>query len=102
MLPVLSTMLLIIAGISGNLVSDALSARPMVVVGDLSYSIYLWHWPFIVFASLLWPETKWAVPAAAALSLLPALASYHVLEQPIRRWQVTGRPLVGLISGSCD
>ena len=56
----------------------------MVEVGDYSYSIYLWHWPFIVFATLLWPDTSYAPVAAAALSLAPALASYRWVEQPIR------------------
>jgi peptidoglycan/LPS O-acetylase OafA/YrhL len=44
-LPVLGTCSLIAAGSAPGLVSSALSARPVVWVGDLSYSWYLWHWP---------------------------------------------------------
>lgn len=86
-LPVAATVLLIAAGLARNPVSQALSRRGMVLVGDLSYSIYLWHWPFIVFAAVLWPETSWAVAVAAVASLAPAVASYRWVEQPIRSWR---------------
>ena len=43
-LPVAGTALLIAAGSgSANAVSRALSIRPMVLIGDWSYSLYLWH-----------------------------------------------------------
>jgi peptidoglycan/LPS O-acetylase OafA/YrhL len=48
--PCLGTALIIAAGSSGpNLVGRALSLKPVVFVGLISYSLYLWHWPFMVF-----------------------------------------------------
>lgn len=83
--PVAGTLLLLLAGSrSGGLTDRLLSADPMVRVGDWSYSLYLWHWPLIVFATLLWPHAPWAAPAAAILSFLPAIASYYWLEMPLR------------------
>jgi hypothetical protein len=76
--------------------SRALEARPVVWVGDLSYSLYLWHWPLIVFAQALWPASGWAGPVAAAASLLPAWASYRYVENPIRFSGIGGRRVVGL------
>ena len=70
---------------SRNSVSGLLGSRGPVWVGDLSYSWYLWHWPFIVFARALFPAAGWAAPVAAAVSLAPAWASYRYLENPIRR-----------------
>jgi peptidoglycan/LPS O-acetylase OafA/YrhL len=85
LLPVGGTLLLLLAGTDdSNLVSRVLASRPMVKIGDWSYSIYLWHWPFIMFATLLWPETSYALVIAAGLSLAPALVSYTWVEQPIR------------------
>ena len=49
------------------------------------YSIYLWHWPLMVFAVSLWPEAPFARALAAALSFLPAVASYRWVERPIRQ-----------------
>ena len=85
LLPVVGTLLLLLAGSgASNIVTRALATRPLVKIGDYSYSIYLWHWPFIVFAAVLWPDASYAPPAAAALSLIPAVASSRWVEQPIR------------------
>jgi peptidoglycan/LPS O-acetylase OafA/YrhL len=62
----------------------ALRARPVVWVGDVSYSLYLWHWPLIVLAHALWPASGWIAPAAAACAVLPAWLSYRYVENPIR------------------
>jgi len=85
LLPVTGTLLLLFAGVCENRVSRALSIRPATKIGDWSYSIYLWHWPFIVFAVNLWPYSPYAAIIAAVVSLAPALASYYWLEQPIRQ-----------------
>jgi len=86
LIPVLGTLLLLYAGMSpGNAVSRALSTKPFVAIGDLSYSWYLWHWPLIVFASFLWPVSPVIPLVAAAVSLVPAYLSYRFVESPLRR-----------------
>jgi len=85
LLPVTGTLLLLLAGTQNNPVSHTLSTRPMVKIGDWSYSIYLWHWPFIVFAVYLWPYSSYAAALAAIISIAPALVSYYWVEQPIRQ-----------------
>jgi SGNH domain-containing protein len=83
---VVGTLLLLGAGTGQtNIVSRALTIRPLVKVGDWSYSIYLWHWPLIVFASLRWPDRRWGAVAAAVVSFAPALASYRWVETPLRQ-----------------
>ena len=94
LLPVTGTAVLIAAGLASNPVSHVLASRPAVLVGDWSYSLYLWHWPIIVFALLLWPGPATAV-VAAVISFIPALLSYRYLENPIRRMSLTRRQ-VGL------
>lgn len=86
LLPVVGSLLLLAAGGQpSSPTSRFLSSRPMVAIGDWSYSIYLWHWPLIVFASTLWPSSRTATLLAAAFSFIPALISYNYLEQPIRK-----------------
>lgn len=93
LLPVLGTLALIGAGsIHRNLISDSLSMRGPAAVGDWSYSIYLWHWPFIVLATLLWPSVPFVGLIAAVVSFAPALVSFRFLESRIRvmramRWR---------------
>ncbi|WP_144418199.1 acyltransferase family protein [Mycobacterium sp. EPa45] len=86
LLPVAGTLLLILAGTRATGPTyRLLSTRPMVKVGDWSYSIYLWHWPFIVVAALLWNQNAPALFGAAVLSFIPAVLSYRYLEEPIRK-----------------
>lgn len=85
LLPVAGALLVILAGTHGSSpINRALALRPLVRIGDWSYSIYLWHWPCIVFATQIWPDNLPAALTAAALSFLPATASYAWVEQPIR------------------
>ena len=82
--PVALTVLLIAGATAASPTVTVLSSRPMTWVGDLSYGWYLWHWPFIVFARLIWPASVLATCLAAAASLLPAWLSYRFVEEPIR------------------
>lgn len=92
LLPVSGTLLLIATGTGHDTWVNRMLATPvMVSLGDWSYSIYLWHWPLIVFANHLWPDVSFAAPLAAALSILPAVASYRWIEQPFRRLPTRGR-----------
>lgn len=85
LVPVAGTLVLIVAGFGENPVSRLLGSRWAVAIGDRSYSIYLWHWPFIAFAATLWPADPGASMVAAALSLVPAYLSYRFVEEPLRR-----------------
>ena len=84
MLPVAAGCAVLATGGRGG-AARLLSTRPLTWVGDRSYSLYLWHWPLIVFARALEPGRTWAVPVAAAASVLPAWASYRFVENPVRR-----------------
>ncbi len=85
-LPVVGTLLVIWAGSSttGG-VTGWLGTRLMKSVGDLSYSLYLWHWPLIVFAVLIWPSLPGVAIVAAATSVIPAVLSYVFVEQKLRK-----------------
>lgn len=97
--PVLGTVLVIAAGSSSTVVSAVLGSRPMVSIGDRSYSIYLWHWPIIVFARLHWGASLPVLVLAAAASFVPACASYRWVEQPVRALGSTGSvPFVRLVA----
>jgi peptidoglycan/LPS O-acetylase OafA/YrhL len=90
-LPVVATALLIRSGgRDDNVVARLLQRRSMVRLGDWSYSIYLWHWPFIVFAGALWPNRAIALVVAAVVSVVPAIASYTWVEEPLRSLELKG------------
>ena len=64
-----------------------LSTKPLVFVGLISYSLYLWHWPILVFAQLsqVGSLTSWQTAALIVLSFVMATLSWRFVEQPFRR-----------------
>jgi peptidoglycan/LPS O-acetylase OafA/YrhL len=69
-----------------------LRLQPFVWVGKLSYSIYLWHWPIIVFATILDPARRpLTIALCCALTFTCALLSFHLLEHPVRASPWLGR-----------
>lgn len=84
--PTIGTALLIAAATSTgtNPISKLLATKPMQAIGDISYSWYLWHWPIIVFAVAYNQTAEWVPALAAAVSILPAIASYRYIENPLR------------------
>ena len=69
-----------------------LEARPLVVVGDMSYSLYLWHWPLLVYGHLAFGLSAWVTGVAVVLSFVMAWLSRRYVEEPFldgkRRWPV--------------
>lgn len=83
-MPTLGTVLLILFNQQIKPINRFFSSQRLVFVGDISYSLYLWHWPFIVFARAIWPGTSFAPLIAATLSVFPAVASYKFIEERFR------------------
>ena len=75
--------LILAAVTSGSQLGTALSWSPLVFLGKISYSLYLWHF-------MIWWALGWAHPLAAlGISLACAWASYRFVEQPFRRHRTT-------------
>lgn len=82
---IVGTALLIRYGTTG-LIHSVLSWRPIVGIGKISYSLYLWHWPLIVFWKYcLFDQISWIDYVSMGLSsLLLAYLSWKYIECPIR------------------
>ena len=62
-----------------------LGSPPLQTLGTLSYSWYLWHWPFLVFAAALFPGISIAGKVVAGIASLGVAAiAHHFVENPIR------------------
>jgi peptidoglycan/LPS O-acetylase OafA/YrhL len=78
----------LVAGLeAGSPVARLLSVRPMVLIGLASYGMYLWHFPIITFVNQWIGPTSLPGEAliATSLTLAATLASYVIVETPIRR-----------------
>lgn len=97
-LPVLATALVIAAGVGAD---DAryrralwpLTNRVSGYLGAISYSLYLWHFPVIVFLATFVPlgSRRYFVLALVGTAVLSILC-YHFVEEPVRRsnWLLPG------------
>lgn len=85
--PVVGTVAILHAGGSGStFVGRILSWHPVVYIGLISYSLYLWHWPLIVltrFAIGMQPLAPY-LPTLLLTSIVLGGLSYHFIEQPFR------------------
>jgi len=112
LLPCVGSALIIWAGEGGaSFVGAVLSWRPVVFIGLISYSLYLWHWPVIVLRhmgmlvgqgavtlgghSALFSSHRVDMLVEVAVSFLLAVLSWRFVEQPFRRGRLrlSGRPL---------
>lgn len=83
----LGAAMLIASGSHGTLTGRLLSLGPIVFIGQISYSLYMWHWPVIVFTKIafMWPDRDLAVQIVQiAASLILAILSWRFIEQPFR------------------
>lgn len=86
LLPTFCTALLLVVLPASRLSSFLLSVRPLKWIGDSSYSIYLWHWPIIVFYKMAGSARIDLITAAMLFiaSLAAGYLSYVLIEQPWR------------------
>ncbi|MBU3977517.1 acyltransferase family protein [Propionicimonas sp.] len=84
-LPVVSTMLVISAG-SGSWVNKTARFGPVMWLGNLSYSIYLWHWPLVVLLPYATggPLKTIDKVSIAIASITLAWVSQRFIENPVR------------------
>lgn len=83
----LGTAAIIAAGLhQPTLIGRALSLKPVVFVGLISYSLYLWHWPLISLSSyhLERPLSVTEAAGVVALSVIIAVLSWRYVEKPFR------------------
>jgi hypothetical protein len=89
LLPTVGAAAVIISFADGTTWAGRLLSTPfMVMIGKLSYSLYLWHWPLIVIArrraELTGGSTQSAVLIGACLGMVLSVIAYWVIEQPFR------------------
>ena len=86
--PVLATVVLIAVGSQGgSLISSGLSTGPLVWIGQISYSLYLVHWPILVFYRMARgaPVSAAEAWALVAVSVAAAHLSWRFVERPFRQ-----------------
>lgn len=88
------TMVIITAATSHvpNVLTRLLATRPLMKAGDMSYSLYIWHWPIIIYLAPMMQgssELTRQVVAVVATIVISAL-SYTFVEDPVHRHGLAG------------
>lgn len=100
----------LLQGSAGGWIGRGLGSAPMVSIGRLSYSLYLWHWPvFVLFRWTVGLDTVLTGASALLCVIVVSWLSWRWVEQPLRhgtrwrtsdaRWVVTGLAVVVLGAG---
>ncbi|NBW92238.1 MAG: acyltransferase, partial [Actinobacteria bacterium] len=85
LLPVLSTMAVLIAADTHRGPHFLLSCEPLQALGARSYSLYLWHWPLLVLAEARFGNLNVGVKCVIAFAAIAlSFVSYQYVEQPVR------------------
>jgi peptidoglycan/LPS O-acetylase OafA/YrhL len=100
LLPTLGTVAIFLASAGGGAwVTRVLSVKPLVYLGQISYSMYLVHWPVKVLAAHFLPDYsigwRWAT---LFLALVLSMGLYHAVEDPLRKGKFFEKPSRFLLS----
>jgi peptidoglycan/LPS O-acetylase OafA/YrhL len=93
-LPILGAAAVIAAGAAAGSRGPVavLGTRPFRWIGDLSYSLYLWHWPMIALATAHWDDLSFALGTVVVVaSVIPAWITFRLVENPLRYSRAVSR-----------
>lgn len=94
LLPTMGAALVIFSGKNSIFTSNQVFQK----IGDWSYSIYLWHWPLVVYLALFDVKHTFLVVSSLILfSIVLGAFSYYLIENPIRKYFTSLRPWLALL-----
>ena len=82
---ILATCLIILFASPRNMAGKILATKALVGIGLISYSLYLWHQPLLVFSRMFWGHGLGISAAAIATSALFAIGTWHFVENRFRK-----------------
>lgn len=89
LVPTLASACIIQAGPEPFINKHILSSKVFVFVGKISYPMYLWHWPLLVFSRYFYPQGSTSIFSnlylIIAITVMLSVLTYYFVENPIRK-----------------
>lgn len=99
--PTIGAGLIIMAGPAAIVNRIVLSSKPFVLIGLISFPLYLWHWPLLSIAWLIDAPGRLVRLALVAAAIILSIATYRLVELPAKRCRRKGRlSIVLLLAGT--
>jgi len=102
LLPTLGSAIIIYSSFHNrSIVGKLLSLPPFVFIGKISYSLYLWHWPIIIFGMyyIIQIPTTTQMWILVTISFFLAALSWHFVENPFRAKGFLTRQRIFIFAG---
>ena len=101
LVPIVGTILIIGFASKDELVGKALGSKPLVSVGLISYSAYLWHYPIFAFSRMGNTPTNYDKFEWIVLTFCLAILSYFFVERPFRNNLIITKKIFWISFFSC-
>ncbi|PUB43240.1 peptidoglycan/LPS O-acetylase OafA/YrhL [Pseudomonas sp. GV047] len=95
--PTMGAALIISAGPTAIVNRLVLRSRPFVLIGLISFPLYLWHWPLLSIAWLVDAPGRLERLALVAIAIILSIATYRLVELPAKRCRHKGRLSIALL-----
>ena len=98
--PTLGAMMVIYFGEKNNAFSNILACRPLEFIGKISFSLYLWHWPVLVFFQFSNPSLSSSnLFLAYSIIALLSIGSFYFIEETFRHNSIIKKERTALFAG---
>lgn len=98
LLPVAGAALILLTPKAGGISQQLLANKAMVWLGELSYSLYLWHWPVLALLRYYTGSQILDLPFSllfVALTFVLATISFYCIETPLRAHRLQRQQILG-------
>ena len=82
---VTATVALLFAGNRHAFTNKLLTRKPLTYIGDISYTLYLWHWPIWVFGLSVFGRNHSLIWFGLITTLVVSVLQHHLIEDPFRK-----------------
>ena len=84
-IPVFATFFLIYSG-TNQIRYKSIFSKVLLHIGDISYPVYLWHWPIFISIQYLFPNMPYKVLVYLTVTYILSLFTHAYIEKPFRNY----------------